>query len=273
MPEIIQILGPACTACLIMAGVLGYFGTHVLKREIIFVDIALAQIAAVGAIIAHLALHVHADSATARIFSIVVVLGAGAFYAGIRSKIPQLSLEAIIGVTYAISAAAALFLVGLAPGSHIHIHHILAGNLLWTSSSDIFLILAVSTPAALCFYIFRRPLTAVAEDCAAARSAGISVFFWDLLFYALLGTVITFAVSLAGIVVVFAYLIIPTSIAFLLSGKNAGRSIIMLLTAAAGTVGGLLFAYRLDFSLAPSIALVLGVELLIAALAAQLKTT
>jgi len=266
MPQIIQILGLPFLACILMGSILGYLGIHVLKREVIFIDIALAQIAAVGSIAAHLAFKIHGDSTVAYISALGCVLLAAVFYAVIRNKIFQISLEAVIGISYAIAAAKALFLVGIAPGGHIHVQQILSGSLLWTSWWDIVLSLFVFSAVGACFYIFQKPLNRLSNNYEKAHAEGLKTAMWDFVFYTLLGIVITLAVQIAGIVVVFAFLIIPATISALFSSHWSIRMLISCAAMAVASVAGLLFAYYLDFSIGPAVALLLGVELIIAAL-------
>jgi len=266
MLQLIQILGLPFLACVIMGTILGYFGIHVLKREIIFIDIALAQVAAVGAIVAHSAFAVHTDSVLSYVCSMVAVFCVAAFYAMARKKIIQISLEVIIGISYAIAAAAALFLVGIAPGGHIHIQQILSGSLLWTSWRDIILSLFVFSAVGFCFYLFRRPLMRLSNNYQQAEAEGLKTVLWDFVFYMLLGVVITRAVQTAGIVVVFAYLIIPATTSVLFSSHWGTRMLIIWTAIAVASVAGLLFAYYLDFSIGPAVTLFLGSELIIAAL-------
>ncbi|MCK4946889.1 MAG: hypothetical protein KAS46_00815, partial [Candidatus Aureabacteria bacterium] len=114
MLQLIQIFGQPFLVCLTMVVILGYMGIHVLQREVIFIDIALAQIAAVGAIVAHVAFGVHGDSLFGYACAFGFTLAASVFYSLVRRKVNQIPLEAVIGVSYAIAAAAALFLVGIA---------------------------------------------------------------------------------------------------------------------------------------------------------------
>jgi zinc/manganese transport system permease protein len=264
MLSIIQTLGPAFLACLLTSSILGYLGTHVLKREVIFIDIALAQIAAVGSIIAHLAFEAHGDSWIAYTCSFGCVLLAALFFAVIRSKIFQISLEAIIGISYAVSAAAALFLVGIAPGGHIHVQHILSGSLLWTSWKQILTSLVVFSVTGFIFYLTRKPITEISNGYQKGITGGLRVVFWDFIFYVLLGGIITLSVHLGGIVVVFAYLIIPATISVIISSRPAVRLIIIWSASTVASITGLLFSYYLDFSIGPAIALFLGAELIIA---------
>jgi zinc/manganese transport system permease protein len=266
MTSIIQTLGPAFIACMLMSSILGYLGRHVLKREVIFIDIALAQIAAVGSIIAHLAFEVHGDSWIAYICSFGCVLLAALFYSVIRSKIFQISLEAIIGISYAVAAAAALFLVGIAPGGHIHVQHILSGSLLWTSWKQIMTILVVFSVIGLGFYLTRKPIAEISNGYQNGIARGPRVIFWDFVFYVLLGVVITLSVQLGGIVVVFAYLIIPATISVAISSRPAVQLMVIGTASTSASILGLLFSYYLDFSIGPAIALFLGAELIIAGL-------
>jgi zinc/manganese transport system permease protein len=269
MPPIIQILGLPFLICILMSSILGYLGIHVLKREVIFIDIALAQIAAVGSIIAHLVFEAHGDSLVAYVCSLGCVLITAIFYAVIRSKIFQLSLEAIIGISYAIAAAAALFLAGIAPGGHIHIHHMLSGGLLWTSWRDIVMSLLVFSAIAFCFCLIRKPLTNISSGYQQAFDKGVKVIFWDFIFYLLLGLVITLSVQIGGVVVVFAYLIIPATISAIISSRLAVQLMIIWAAATMASIMGLLFSYYLDFSIGPSIALFLGGELTLVAIIAR----
>jgi len=266
MLPIIQILGIPFLACMLMSSILGYLGIHVLKREVIFIDIALAQIAAVGSIAAHMAFEAHGDSPTAYLCSFSCVLLAAAFYAFVRSRITKISLEAIIGISYAIAAAGALFLVGIAPGGHIHIQHILSGSLLWTGWRQIITGLVVFSVIGFCFYFIRKPIAEISDGYQKNAIKGLRVVFWDFVFYVLLGIVITLSVQVGGVVVVFAYLIIPATISAVFS-KGLGVQLAIVWSAAIiASLGGLLFAYHLDFSIGPAIAMFLGCELIIVSL-------
>jgi zinc/manganese transport system permease protein len=271
MPELVEmlrLLTLPMLACLMMGGMLGYCGIHVLKREVIFIDIALAQIAAVGSLIAHFAFEAEENTVLAYVFSLGCVLLTAAFYALVRSSVIQISIEAVIGISYAIAAAAALFLIGRARG-HAHVEELLAGSLLWIFWPDVILMLVVFSVIAICFYIFRKPLRSVSESYDHAVVKGVNVVLWDFLFYALVGIVITVTVRIAGVVVVFAFLIIPATISALFSKSWTTRMVIAWTAATVASVAGLVFAHRLDFSVGPPIALFLGCLLAIAALFAK----
>jgi len=269
--NIIEVLDLPLLACLTMIAILGYLGIHVLKREVIFIDIALAQIAAVGAIIAHIALGAHGDSLLSYACAFGATLVAAAFYSVVRKRVEQIPLEAVIGVTYAIATAATLFIVGVAPGGHIHVQQMLAGSILWTKWADVARCTVVFSGVGLCFYLFRKPFTGISDDYARARNTGMRVVLWDFIFYALLGAVITLAVRIAGVVLTFAFLIIPATISALFSLRWRTRLVIAWISGAAASVIGLLFSYCLDFSVGPAVALFLGLALIIAGLWSLLR--
>lgn len=264
MTDFIQVLGLPYLTCLLMIAILGYLGIHVLRREVIFIDIALAQMAAVGSIAAHLAFKAHGDSVLGYVCAFGFVMVASAFYSIVRAKIVQIPLEAVIGVTYAIAAAAALFLVGVSPGGHIHVQHMLAGSILWVTWQDVIWCVVVFATVAIALYLFRKPLGKMSESYDDAARGGMRVIWWDLLFYALLGLVITLAVRIAGVVLVFGFLIIPATISAIFATSIGKRLLIAWGTAAAAALAGLMFANSLDFSVGPSIGLFLGIALILA---------
>ena len=266
MPQLIQIFSQPFLVCLTMVFILGYMGIHVLKREVIFIDIALAQIAAVGAIVAHGAFEAHGDSLFSYSFAFGFPLVASVFYSLVRRKVNQIPLEAVIGISYAIAAAAALFLVGIAPGGHIHVHQMLSGSILWATWKDFLLCVFVFSVVGFCFYVFRKPFKEISDNYEAALKKGIKVVWWDFLFYALFGIVITLAVRIGGVVVIFAFLIIPATISSLFSSNWVRRLVISWVIGVGAIVAGLLFADHFDFSIGSSISFFLGVALVFAGL-------
>ena len=265
MPQLVHILGLSFITCLFMGIILGYFGIHVLKREVIFIDIAVAQVAAVGSIAAHLAFDVEENHLISYLFSLGCVLLIAGFYAIARRKVVQISIETVIGISYAITAGGAMFLIGIAPG-HAHAEEMLAGRLLWVTWQHIILCLVVFTAVAFCLCIFRKSLSGISENYEDAIAQGRNVMWWDFVFYALLGVVITVGVRVTGVVTVFSFLIIPATISAMFSTQWRLRMLIALVATTAASLGGLLFAYYLDFSIGPAVALFLGVVLVIAAM-------
>ena len=272
MTDLIAIQGLPFLACLAMLSILGYVGLHVLKREVIFIDITLAQVAAVGAIGAHVLFKVHADSLQAQATALGATLLAAAFFAIMRRRVREIPLEAIIGVSYAIAAAGALFLVGIAPGGHSHIQDMLSGSILWVTPHDFLVSIPVLVAVGACFYLFRKPFHAISDDYEGAAAVGFNTLLWDFLFYVLVGIVITTVVRIGGVVLVFCFLIIPATVATMLASS---WRVCLLLTWAIGSAAaaaGLTFAARLDFSVGPAIALWLGITIALGGLGKSLKS-
>jgi len=271
MAEMIDLLLLPFLTCLVMVSILGYLGLHVVKREIIFIDIALAQIAVVGAIMAHVVFHVHGHSVWSLACALGLVFLASGFYAVARRHLHRIPLEAVIGVSYAIAAAAALFLVGVAPGGHVHVQHMLAGSLLWVTGGDLLWCLGVFAAVGMCFGMLRKRFARLSEDYGGAVAAGVNVLAWDFLFYCLTGLVITLAVEICGVVLVFAFLIIPAVIAALLTKRTKVQLAVAWGAGGGASLLGLVFARRLDFSMGPAIAAMLGATLIVAALARRCR--
>lgn len=265
MCEMIQLLTLPFLACLTMVGILGYLGIHVLEREIIFIDIAVAQVAAVGSIIAHLIFKAGADSITGYVCALGLTSAAAVFYSLVRRKVSGIPLEAVIGVSYAVGAAGALFLIAIGAGGHIHVEHMLTGSILWAKWSDILLCTIAFSTVGFLFHIFRAPFGKISGDYDGAVSAGMRVVRWDCLFYALFGVVITVAVRLAGVLVVFSLLVIPSTISALFSLRRGVRLTIAWVFGVAASIAGLIFSYYLDFSVGASVVLFLGLALVISA--------
>jgi len=271
MNEALNLLAAPFAACILMTLMLGYLGLHVLKRDVIFVDIALAQFAAVGAIAAHFTLSVHADSPMALAFAWGATVIASLFYTLTRRFIFQIPLEAVIGISYAAAASAAMFLIAKGSSGHTHIQQMLTGNLLWVQWKDITLSSAIFALVGLIFWICRRPLHRISDNYEMAARTGIGIMAWDFIFYALCGAVITVAVRMAGVLVVFCYLIIPATVSALFASTWLHRILIVAATGAAASVAGLTFAYILDFSAGGSVALFLGLAVVGSALVARVR--
>ena len=269
MADIVGLLGLAFLACVAMTFILGYLGIHVLNREIIFVDIALAQIVAVAAIGAHLVFGEDGDSLISHLGGFAFAVLAAGFYAVARRRVTQISLEAVIGVSYAIAAAGALFLIGIAPGGHVHVQQMLSGSILWATWHDILICIVTFSVVGFCFYLLRRVFGRISHDYDEAVRQGVNVIAWDFLFYILIGVVITVAVRIGGLVVVFSFLVIPATISALLVRGAAARLLLSWTAGFSAALFGLLFAHHLDFSVGPAVALFLGIELVLAALWAR----
>lgn len=265
--NLVSMLWLPFVACLLLSLVLGYLGLHVLKREVIFIDIAVAQLAALGALAAHLFLGVPGDSIQALLSGMGMTLVAALFFAVARRRATQISIEAVIGITYAISAGGALFLIGKGTGGHTHVQDMLSGALLWVKAPELLWTTAAFAFVGICFGLFRRPFQRISDGYEDAIAAGMRVIGWDFLFYALCGIVITLSVRLAGVVVTFCFLIVPATVSALFSGKWGTRMLIAWIAGVVSSAAGLLFSQWLDFSAGVCVALFLGILLAACAVA------
>lgn len=266
MWEIVHFLIPPFVACATILGLLCYLGMHVLKREIIFIDIALAQIAAVGATFAHVYLGAGENSLPAYLCAFGFTVLASLFFSQIDKRITQITHEAIIGVTYAISAAAALFVLALAAGGDVHMEHMLTGSILWARWPDILAIAVLFGCVGLFHLVFRRHFIRLSEEYGGGTVRGERDVWWDFLFYVSMGIVITFSVKIAGVLVIFSFLIIPATFSAMFAESWGKRLVIGWCVGIAAVIVGLSLSYFLDFSCGPAVVTILGTSLIVAAL-------
>jgi zinc/manganese transport system permease protein len=211
-------------ASLILTGIHAYLGVHVVERGVIFVDLSLAQIAALGATIALLLPISGGDPHSAWVYWTSLgftFIGAFVFSTirGHKARIPQ---EAIIGICYAVASAAAILAMSKATSESEHLKDMLVGNILAVSWSEVGKTAALYGAIGLFHFIFRHKFLAISMDSERAEAEGISVRFWDFLFYASFGFVVTSSVSIAGVLLVFCYLIVP-SVAAMLYAEGIGQ--------------------------------------------------
>ena len=211
-------------ASLILTGIHAYLGVHVVERGVIFVDLSLAQIAALGAAIAILLPITGGDPHAPVVYWISLgftFIGAAVFSTirGHRARIPQ---EAIIGICYAVASAAAILAMSKATSESEHLKDMLVGNILAVSWNEVFETAGLYGAIGVFHYVFRKKFLAISLDHAKAEAQGLSVRFWDFLFYASFGFVVTSSVAIAGVLLVFCYLIVP-SVAAMLYAETVGR--------------------------------------------------
>jgi len=209
-------------ACLILTGIHVYLGLHVLARGVIFVDLALAQVAALGISVAFLAGH-PIQSDAAYWYALAFTVAGAALFAASRAHRAPLPQEAVIGIVYAVSAAAAVLVVDRAPQGGEHIKTLLVGSILTVSGREVAELALLYGVIGALHAAIRRPLLEISLDPDAARAHGRHLRAWDLLFYVTFGIVVTSSVRLAGVLLVFSYLIVPASVAVLLATTVRGR--------------------------------------------------
>jgi zinc/manganese transport system permease protein len=263
----LQFLAAPFVASLILTGIHAYLGVHVVERGVIFVDLSLAQIAALGGAIALLLPITGGDAHAPIVYWISLgftFVGAAVFSTirGHRARIPQ---EAIIGICYAVASAAAILAMSKATSESEHLKDMLVGNILAVSWGEVGKTAALYGAIGVFHYIFRKQFLAISMNHERAAAQGLSVRFWDFLFYASFGFVVTSSVAIAGVLLVFCYLIVP-SVAAMLYAESVGKRLAIGWTM--GTVVSALGVYLsliLDLPTGATIVCTFGIVLAIMA--------
>jgi zinc/manganese transport system permease protein len=240
--EQIQVLFLPFLACLIVTGIHVYLGIHVISRKVIFVDIALAQIAAVGATVAFL-LGYDPRSEGAYFFSLGFAILAAVIFALTRTKHERVPQEAVIGLTYATASAAAILLADISPHGAEHLHDLLAGSIVWVTPGQIVKTAILYALIGVFHAIYGKRFLLISLRPEEAYAQGIRVRLWDFIFYLSFGVVITSAVQIAGVLLVFCYLVAPAVFAVMFFDDLKRRLITGWTMATLVSAVGLLFSY------------------------------
>jgi zinc/manganese transport system permease protein len=209
-------------ACLVLTGIHVYLGLHVLARGVIFVDLALAQVAALGITAAFLAGH-PIQSEAAYWYALAFTACGAALFSLTRMRRAVIPQEAVIGIVYAVSAAITVLAVDRAPQGSEHIKQLLVGSILTVTPAEVTRLAVLYGLIGLLHVLIRRPLLEISFDPEGARARGRAMRAWDFCFYVTFGVVVTSSVRVAGVLLVFSYLIVPAAVAALLAGSVARR--------------------------------------------------
>jgi zinc/manganese transport system permease protein len=242
--------------CFVYAGIHGYLGIHVLTRKVIFVDLAMAQVAALGATYALVLGYdpVRPEDATAVfLFSLSFTILAAAVFAFTRMRHEKVPQEAFIGIVYASAAAIAILVLAKSPHGGEQLRYMLAGNILLVTEDKVAGTTILYSIVGLFHWIFRRRFFQITFDPEQAIAEGVRVRWWDFLFYASFGVVITSSVAVAGVLLVFAYLVVPASIAILFAQSVRSRIIVGWSIGVGVSVIGMTASYHGDLPTGPSI--------------------
>ena len=242
MTQQIQVLFLPFLACLILTGIHVYLGIHVISRKVIFVDIALAQIAALGATVAFLLGH-DPRSEGAYYISLGFAILAAIIFALTRARHERVPQEAVIGLTYATAAAAAILLADISPHGAEHLHDLLAGSIVWVTPHQIIKTAVLYALIGVFHVLFRKKFLLISMEPEAAFARGIRVRLWDFLFYLSFGVVITSSVQIAGVLLVFCYLVAPAVFAVMFFDGLKARLITGWTMATIVSAVGLFFSY------------------------------
>src|SRR5213593_2111545 len=265
---ILQFLAAPFVASLILTGIHAYLGAHVVERGVIFVDLSLAQIAALGGTIA-LLLPLSGGDAHAPIvywISLAFTFIGALVFSTIRSRRARIPQEAIIGICYAVASAASILAMSKATSESEHLKDMLVGNILAVSWPEVAKTAALYAGIGLFHYFFRRPFLTISLNHAQAEAEGLSVRFWDFLFYASFGFVVTSSVLIAGVLLVFCYLIVPSVAAVLYADRIGPRLAIGWTMGTVVSALGIFLSVKLDLPTGAAMVCTFGLVLIVMAL-------
>ena len=265
-----KLLLPPIAACLLLPPILIYYGLHIVRRGIIFVDLALAQVATLGTCLCIMLGHDPLDTHTYLWSLGFTFFGALIFTLTRNTEKHRVPQEALIGIIYVVAAAASVLLLSRTTEGHEALQKTLVGDVLTVSWQQIWRTFALYAAIGIVHFIFRKKFIALSFDPDRARSEGIAVRLWDFIFYALFGLVVTSFVQIGGVLLVFSYLIVPAVCAVLLTNSLRWMLLIGWIVATLGGISGIYGSYKRDLPMGAAIVCVLGILLVIALITAAL---
>ena len=263
--ELLRIMAAPFAASVVLVLIHAYLGGHVLQRGVIFVDLAMAQFAALGAT-AGLLFGVELESRPAYVLGLAASLGAAGLFALSRQRLRRVPQEAVIGIAYVFASSAALIIAARSPHGPEHVEQMLVGALLWVSWQEVLKTALVYGLLGALLWRVHGPLAQLSADPEGARRAGRRVGLWDFLFYAIFALVVTSSVRIAGVLLVFSFLIVPSVFAALRGAQGARRLGYAWSFGIATSLAGMLVSYWLDLPTGATVVVVMGLALFAASL-------
>lgn len=270
MTEALDVMKWPILACLLLPGLLVYLGLHIVRREIIFVDLALAQVAALGTCLAIL-LHFEPMTWQSYAFSLGFTLVGAAIFTLTRTAKHHVPQEALIGIVYVVAAALGILLLSGSPEGNEELRRTLIGDVLLVSPRQVGRTFILYVAVAAVHFIFRKKFLALSFEPEKAEARGLSIRWWDFLFYALFGWVVTSFVQIGGVLLVFSYLIVPAVCANFLAKKLRWLLLIGWATATLASLAGLFASYKADLPTGAAIVCALGVALILAMIGSRFQ--
>lgn len=260
----LEVLLPPFVACLVLTGIHTYLGLHVVSRGVIFVDLALAQIAALGATFAFLVGY-DPRGTGGYVYSLIFAFIGAAIFSVSRLKEQRVPQEAIIGISFAVASALSILIADQAPQGSEFVEAMLTGALLWVPWSTILKTAGIYSLVGLFHWYYRDRFLTISLEPRKAEEKGWNIRWWDFLFYTSFGFVITSSVSMAGVLLVFSFLVIPSVIAMMFGHSISQRLMIGWGLGTVVSMAGLTLSYRYDFPSGPAVVGTFGAALLVAA--------
>jgi len=267
--SILPFLAAPFVASLILTGIHAYLGVHVVERGVIFVDLSLAQIAALGAILAMLLPFSDGDPHGPGVYWMSLgftFVGAAifSFVHGRQARVPQ---EAIIGIAYAVASALAIVMLSKTTSEAEHLKEMLVGNILGVTWPQALKTALLYSAVGTFHFVCRRKFLAISLDRERAAADGISVRLWDFLFYASFGFVVTSSVAIAGVLLVFCYLIVPSVAAMMYADRIGPRLAIGWTMGTVVSMLGMYLSVVLDLATGATIVCTFGLVLIVMTIA------
>lgn len=260
-------------ACLVLTGIHVYLGVHVVARKVIFVDLALAQIAALGTVTGVLlGYEVGKDITALYLYSLAFTIFGAFIFSATRMKGEKVPHEAIIGIVYAVTFAATILILSKSALGPQELDHIIKGDLLWVQGHVVIKTAIIYSIVGLFHFLFRKKFMAISFNPEKAEADGISVRLWDFLFYMSFGFVITSSVAIAGVFLVFSYLVIPSVGAMMLSDKLSTRLAIGWIGSAIISFIGVKLSWNTGLPTSPLVVVLLAAGLLLSGMYRYIKT-
>lgn len=250
-------------ACLVLPWLLVYLGLHIVRRGIIFVDLALAQVAALGTCLSILlGYDVHDWQSYA--FSLGFTLMGAVIFTLTRTQEHRVPQEALIGIVYVVAAAGGILILNQGTGGKEELQRSLIGELLVVTRGEVLQTFGLFALVGAAHFIFRKKFLAISFELEKSQREGVAVRWWDFLFYVLFGLVVTSFVHIGGVLLVFTYLIVPAVCGVFLADTLTARLIIGWAVATIGSVGSLCLSVQANLPIGATIVCGLGLMLLLA---------
>lgn len=266
-----QMLWPL-VACFILVGIHAYLGIHVIARKVIFVDLALAQIAGLGAVYGvFLGLSFETDLLLIKLVSVIFTLLGAVLFSMTRTDNEQIPHEAIIGIIYAAALSMTVLMTANLPHGADEVQQMLAGSILWVQPKEVLYTGLLYGVIGLFHWLCRKQFFALSHELALRHHPTGHARLWDFLFYATFGVVVTSSVGIGGVLLVFGFLVIPSVIGVMLAHSTRARLVIGWSCGVLASIVGVIFSYYLDLPSGPTIVVFLGLFLAIVAVYKELR--
>lgn len=258
-------------ACLVLPPLLVYLGLHVVQREVIFVDLALAQLATLGTCVALIMGYTFSDRISFWISLGVTFVGAGLFSWSRNSEEQHVPQEAIIGITFVVAAAGVILLLSRVAGGKEELEHLLTGDILNVTAADVGQRAVIFAALSAFFAAFHRTFALISSDVKSAVASGLRVRLFDFLFYAAFAIVVVFFVRVAGVLLTFAYLIVPAVCSVMLAKTWRSRLLVGWGIAAVASLVGLYASFAMDLPTGAAIVCACGLALVVVTIAVSAR--